>query len=200
MNKAIRYLAPAVAMFALFAESGPGFSQGAGPGAAQPGPGMMGPGAKGPGMMGPGMMGPGMMGPGMMGPGMMGRGPMWGMMGGGCPMMGGPGEAGSSYSAGRIAFLKAELAITDDQKSVWDAYAAALTKNLESMQSMHQAMMATMQAASPVERLDAHIEAMDTRLAALRAIKPALTDLYGKLTPEQKTKADALLTGMGCMM
>ena len=66
-------------------------------------------------------MGPGMgsdkmgtdseQGGGMMGGGMMGRGMggMMGMMGGGCPMMGG----GSMYPEGRIAFLKAELAIKD---------------------------------------------------------------------------------------
>ena len=93
---------------------------------------MMGPG------MGPGMMGQEMMGPGMMGQGM-GCGGMMGMMSGGCPMMGRNGPA-SSFAEGRIAFIKAELAITDAQNSVFDAYAAALRKNLESMQTMHKTM------------------------------------------------------------
>jgi hypothetical protein len=62
------------------------------------------------------------MGPGtMMGPGMMG---MMRMMGD-CPMMGMMmGADTSTFTEGRIAFLKAELAITDAQKAVWEAYAA----------------------------------------------------------------------------
>jgi hypothetical protein len=137
-------------------------------------------------------MGGGMMGPGMMG--MMRGGGMMGMMES-CPMMG-----GTAHSEGRIAFLKAELAITDQQKGAWEAYAAAIKKNLEGMQGMRETMMKVMQAKSPVERLDAHIGAMESRLGALRELKPALASLYSALSEEQRKKADELLTGMGCMM
>jgi hypothetical protein len=148
-----------------------------------------------------GMMGPGMMGQGMMGQGM-GRGGMMGMMGGSCPMMAmmGRNDAAPTFTDGRIAFIKAELAITDAQNSVWDAYAAALRKNLESMQSMRKTMMSATQPASPVERLDLHISTMDSRLQALKEVKPALAALYAALSEGQKKKADELLTGMGCMM
>jgi len=153
---------------------------------------------------GTGMMGPGMMGPGM-GPGMMqwiGRGGMMGMMGGGCPMMGMLGRNGAapSFAEGRVAFIKAELAITDAQSSVWDAYAAALRKNLESMQSMRKTMMGAASPGSPVERLDLHISTMESRLQSLKEVKPALAALYAALSEDQKKKADELLTGMGCMM
>jgi hypothetical protein len=145
------------------------------------------------GMQGPGGMMDGMIGgQGMMGM-MRGRG-MMGMMES-CPMMG-----GTAHSEGRIAFLKAELAITDQQKGVWEAYAAAIKKNLEGMQGMRATMMKVMQAKSPVERLDAHIAAMEGRLGALKELKPALANLYSALSEEQKKKADELLTGMGCMM
>lgn len=143
-----------------------------------------------------GMMGPGMMMRGQTGPGM-----GMGMMGG-CPMMGMMMDdaATPSFAEGRIAFLKTELAITDAQKTVWDAYAEVLKKNLQSMQGMRETMMKVMQAKSPAERLDAHITAMEGRLSALKEVKPALTALYAALNDEQKKKADALLTGMGCMM
>jgi hypothetical protein len=131
---------------------------------------------------------------GMMG-GMMQGGGMMRMMEN-CPMMGGT----AAHAEGRIAFLKAELAITDQQKEAWDAYAAAIKKNLEGMQAMRETMMKAMQAKSPVERLDAHIAAMDARVTALKELKPAATTLYAALTDEQKKKADELLTGMGCMM
>ncbi|MEW5964577.1 MAG: Spy/CpxP family protein refolding chaperone [Pseudomonadota bacterium] len=145
------------------------------------------------------MMGQG----GMMGPGgMMGEGGMMRMMGRDCPMMGmamGEGD-GTAHAAGRIAFLKAELGITEAQKEAFDAYAAALTKNLEGMQAMRSAMMASMQAKTPVERLSGHLQAMEKRLAVLKEVKPALEKLYGALSDEQKKKADQTMTGMGCMM
>jgi hypothetical protein len=132
---------------------------------------------------------------GMMGGMMQGRG-MMGMMGN-CPMMGG---SNPSYAEGRIAFLKAELSITDQQKDAWDAYAAAVKKNLVGMQNMREMMMKVMQTKSPVERLNAHIAAMESRVAALNELKPSLANLYAALSDEQKKKADELLIGMGCMM
>jgi len=129
----------------------------------------------------------------------MGRG-MMGMMGD-CPMMGMMmGADASTFAEGRIAFLKAELAISDAQKAAWEAYAAALKKNLQGMQAMRQTMMNVTEAKTPVERLDAHIAAMDGRLASLKEVKPALAALYVALSEEQKKKADQILTGMGCMM
>lgn len=147
---------------------------------------------------GPGMMyGPGMMGPGY-GPGY--RSGMMGMMGG-CPMMGATSEGrAQTFAEGRIAFLKAELGITEAQKTAWDAYADAIKRNLQSMQGMWQTMKAVFEAKTPVERLDAHVGAMESRLTALKEVKPALASLYAALSDDQKKKADELLTGMGCMM
>lgn len=140
---------------------------------------------------------------GMMGSGMMGRGMMERMMGGGpsemmagCQMAGG----GAVHADGRIAFLRAELNITDAQKTVWDAYAAQIKKNLQSMQDMQKSMTTMMDAKTPLERIDARIAVMDKRAQALKEIKPALAALYAALSAEQKSKADQILTGMGCMM
>jgi hypothetical protein len=137
----------------------------------------------------------------MMGQGM-GPGGMMGMMGAGCPMMGmmGRNEDASTFAEGRIAFIKAELAITDAQKDVWEAYATALRKNLESMRQMRATMMGASRPASPVERLDLHISTMESRLQALKEVKPALSALYATLSEDQKKSSESLLTGMGCMM
>jgi hypothetical protein len=157
-------------------------------------------GAQQEGMMRPQSEEDGNMMGGMMGRGMRG-GPMMGMMGGGCPMMGMMmGGGGAMYPEGRIAFLKAELAITDAQTKVWEGYAAALKKNMEGMQAMRESMMAARSEKTPVARLDAHINAMEGRLEALKDVKPALGALYDALSDDQKKKADELLTGMGCMM
>ena len=145
------------------------------------------------GMMGSGMMGPGMMGPGMMGR-MMGDGHMDAMAG--CQMMGG----GGMHAEGRIAFLRAELAITDTQKS-----ALGRLRGTDQEEPAQYAGYAEDDddddgGEDPVERIDARIAAMEKRTQALKEIKPALAALYDSLSTEQKGKADQILTEMGCMM
>jgi LTXXQ motif family protein len=143
-----------------------------------------------------------------MGPGMMGRdwmpgpGGRMGMgMGMGCPMMGfGDDGDTATFADGRIAFLKAELKITDAQKEVWGGYAEALKNNLATMTAMHQTMLTSFDAKTPVERLDARVSAMETRLGALKEMKPPLEKLYTALGDDQRKRADDLLTEMGCMM
>jgi hypothetical protein len=170
---------------------GPGGMMGQGPG------GMMGPGPGG--MMGPGpggmmggypmggcpMMG-GMMGSGMQG--MMGQGMGPGMMMGSGPM-----------TEGRLAYLKAELAITDAQASAWDAYASAVRARQKAMQDVHADMIKVWQSGNAMDRLDVHIKAMETMVDSLKALKPATEALYAVLTDEQKKEADQLLGG-GCGM
>jgi hypothetical protein len=144
----------------------------------------------------PGMMGQGMKDKdkddceGMMrgGRGMMGR-DMMGPMG----MMHGP------MLEGRLAYIKAELAITDAQSTVWNEYVTAVKARAPSMQGMRDTMMQAMQSGTATARMDAHIKAMETMTEALKALKPATEALYAVLTPDQKQKADKLL-GMGSMM
>lgn len=132
--------------------------------------GMMG----GPGHMG--MMAPGWQG--MMGPAMMGD---YG------PMM-----------EGRLAYMKAELGITDAQKAVWDGYASAVKSRARTMQAMHTSMVQAMKG-SAIERLDARINAMTSMVESLKAERPAIDALYKTLSDDQKKKAD-LLIGVGCCM
>lgn len=188
------------AVFATVATGSMGLAQTTDQGQQAPmmGPGMMGDHMRGQGMMGPGMMGWGMgsgmmgqcMGPGMMGPGMQGmmNAPMMGMMMGYAPAV-----------SGRLAYVKAELGITDAQQAAWDAYTSAVTTRATGMQDMHTSMMQAMQTGSAVQRLEAHAKAMEKMVADLNALKPATEALYAVLTDEQKKKADVLLV-TGCMM
>ena len=151
-------------------------------------------------MMGMGMMGGcpmmggnmGMMGQGMQGmmgsAGMMGQGMGPGMMMGKGPMM-----------EGRLAYLKAELGITDAQAAAWDGYVSAVKARGDTMQSMHATMMQAMQSGTAIARMDAHTTAMQSMMDSMNALKPATEALYKVLNDDQKKKADMLL-GMGCCM
>ena len=166
------------------------------------GGGMMDQGTMGGGMMGEGAQGKG----GMMGQGMMGKGKA-GMMMGGCPMedMMGSGRRGKGHRMGqgmdmhsvpmmegRLAYLKADLEITDAQASAWDGYANAVRTGRATMEGVHRDMMESKKSAA-LERMDALIKAMDSKVESLKALKPATEALYAVLTDAQKEKADQVL-------
>jgi LTXXQ motif family protein len=153
--------------------------------------------------------------------GMMGRGGMMGQdMGGqdmsGCPMMGdmmgfgrrgmkqGMGHGAMMHSVpmmeGRLAYIKADLAITDAQMAAWDAYAGAVRARHSTMESMHADMLKAKESGSALQGLDARIKAMESKIESLKAIKPVTEALFAVLTEEQKKKADQLLGGRCGMM
>jgi hypothetical protein len=160
------------------------------PAQAHPGP------AMGADMMQRGMergrMGMGMgMGMGQdMGPAMMDGGMMSMMM------------AGASHTEGRLAFIKAELKITDAQTPQWNAFADAVRANASTMGDMHRSMASQHQpgAALP-ERLATEEKVLSAQLAALKKVQEAVSKLYEVLTPEQKKAADGIVLGpMGMPM
>ena len=111
-------------------------------------------------------------------------------------MMGGM----SAFADGRVAFLKAELAVTEAQESVWQTYAAALKRHLNRMLENGQVITQVLEAKTPVERVRSYILAMESRVATLKDLEPALAALYSALSPEQQKKSNEILTGMGCTM
>jgi hypothetical protein len=132
----------------------------------------------------------------------------------GCPMMGdmmrsgrhGMGKGmrhGMMHSVpmmeARLAYIKADLEITDAQAAVWDAYANAVRARHSAMEGMHADMMKAKESGNVVERMDARIKAMESMVESLKALKPATEALYAALTDEQKKKADQWLGG-GCGM
>ena len=149
----------------------------------------------------------------------MGRGGMRGQdMGGqdisGCPMMGdimgrrgmkqGMGHGAMMHSVpmmeGRLAYIKADLAITDAHLAAWDAYAGAVRGRHSTMESMHADMLKAKESGSALQGLDARIKAMESQLDSLKAIKPVTEALFAVLTDDQKKKADQLVGGRCGMM
>jgi LTXXQ motif family protein len=113
---------------------------------------------------------------------------------GGMPMMG-------EHVEGRIAFLKAELKITDAQLPLWNTFAQAMRDSATAMQGMRGGMMAMSQAATLPEKLDAREKLLTARLDAARKLKAAAEPLYAALSAEQKKTADEIIVSpMGMMM
>ena len=147
---------------------------------------------------------------------------MMNMMGGGASMMdmmgmmrmmgmAGPGMSGMATIdrvEGRIAFLRTELKITEAQTSAWNAFAEALRANAKKLGEVRGSMMAQMNAAqqqAPTmgDRLGLQEQWLAARLEGTRALRSAVTTLYGVLSDDQKKTANDLLAphmGMMAMM
>jgi hypothetical protein len=123
-------------------------------------------------------------------------------------MMGrGSGMSTIDHIEGRIAFLRAELKITDAQMSAWNAFADALRANAKKLGEVRAAMMSRsgsgQQLLTLADRLDVQEQWLVARLEGIRAIKPAFVNLFGTLSDEQKKTANELLAphmGMMAMM
>lgn len=120
--------------------------------------------------------------------------PMTGMM---QMMMGQNGMAG--HVEGRIAFLKAELKITDAQQPLWNGVADAIRSNAKDMTGMPHGMTVGGSGALP-EKLASHEKMLVAHLDAMRRLRTAFDPLYAALSADQKKTADGLMIGpMGVM-
>jgi hypothetical protein len=138
------------------------------------------------------MMGSGMMGYDSGGSGMM----RWGASGSAmCTAMAG-------HIEGRLAYVKAELKITEAQESLWSSYAAAARDSTNTMVARCTTMMSRHSGStvSLPDRLDQNEQLMVAHLDAMRAMNKALKPLYAALNESQKQTADQLFSGpMGMM-
>lgn len=129
--------------------------------------------------------------PGMMG--MMRDMPMMHMMRrNGMMGQGASGMAMIARIEGRIAFLRAELGITEAQAGPWNAFADALRANARRLAEVSAAASAQ-RAGTLVQRLDAQEQWLAARLEGTRALKAAFAPLWSALSEEQKKSADELV-------
>ncbi len=95
------------------------------------------------------------------------------------------------FSEGRLAFLKAELKITEAQAKAWDAFAAALRENVAKLAEAYKAPdREAMQKMSPPERLGWFEKAVTARADAVKRAKAAIEPLYASLSDDQKKMFD----------
>ena len=138
--------------------------------------------------------------------------PRWGM---GRMMMGQWGMGGSmgGYDSdqmldridGRLAFLKTELKITEEQTPSWDELAGVIRSTAQSHNALMQGMLEEFHGGEflkkPLpERLAYHQTHLEARLEQVRSVRAAIEKLYAKLSEEQKQAADEVvlpIMGMG---
>ena len=127
---------------------------------------------------------------------------------GGMSMMGSAGKMGTGSGAamgmtagagpidhveGRIAFLRAELKISDAQSKAWDAFADALRDDATRLNKMGGAMMQRgAPTATLAQRFDRQERMLSSRLDGVRAIKTALQNLLPLLDDEQSIALEEL--------
>jgi hypothetical protein len=127
--------------------------------------------------------------------GMMGWGPRWGMWRG----------SGHDWMLdrveGRLAFIKAELKVTEPQTGAWNELAAAIRTAATHHNERMQAVFSGAEDAKTLpQRIEAQEQFMITRLDEIKQIKGSVNRLYALLSDDQKKEADNIvlpMVGMG---
>jgi hypothetical protein len=113
--------------------------------------------------------------------------------------MGMPGMGATSGTAdvtdrieGRIAFLKAELEITDKQIADWNVLADALRSSRQHLVEARKYLVPDDKANTP-DRMERYERHLTERLEAVKSARTAFARLYPSLNDSQKQTADTIL-------
>jgi len=102
-----------------------------------------------------------------------------------------------AFLAAGLAFGRAKLALADNQIAAWNKFSATAREAIEPVRQACATLPRpdVQPAALPPlpERLDRAERFGSAGLEALRRLRPAVTELYAVLTPEQKEIADRLV-------
>lgn len=111
---------------------------------------------------------------------------------------GGPPVMGSSAARleGRIAFLRAELAIMPAQAAAWDQFATSLRAGREHLDAARASLQNSGSAADPMARLEAYEQHLRERTEAIHMTRMAFSTLFAQLDDVQKRKATTLMLPM----
>jgi LTXXQ motif family protein len=93
---------------------------------------------------------------------------------------------------GRIAFLKAELEITDKQMADWNVLADALRSSRQHLVEARKYLVPDDKANSP-DRMERYERHLTERLEAVKSARTSFARLYPTLSDSQKQTADTIL-------
>lgn len=99
------------------------------------------------------------------------------------------------HTEGRIAFLKAELKITDAQSAQWNDFAEAMRANAKELADTFKSMHKDSdKPRTALDALEARQRFEEMRIKQGQRYLAAFTPLYDSLSPDQKKAADELMT------
>lgn len=120
-----------------------------------------------------------------------------GPMGGPDRMFGHMCEDQDARLAGKLAYAEKKLNITEQQRAAWTKFADSARASLKPTQDLCAKMKDQPRPAALPQRLERAETMMQTHLQQLQTVRPALTELYAQLTPDQQKTADRLLNQGG---
>ena len=116
------------------------------------------------------------------------------------PMMAGGMGMPFEHVEGRIAYLKAELKVTDAQSAPWNAFADTMRADASAMKTMHEGMAKAPMPTTMPDRMAAQRKMMSDRMATMDRSEASMKALYAALSAGQRTTFDQLMSGpMGMM-
>jgi LTXXQ motif family protein len=98
-----------------------------------------------------------------------------------------------SHVEGHIAFLKAELAITPAQESLWMPVATAMREDVRNLQEADAKAIRTPGPNNAIEYLESRVTFANLRAQGEARFLTAMRPLYENLSAQQKHVADGLL-------
>lgn len=119
------------------------------------------------------------------------------MAGSGMGPMAGLGGMLATRTEGALAFLKAELKISDSQEHVWSTFADSIRTSMKRFRDATSAPGPAME--GWLGGLEAREKVLSAQVEAIKAVRTAAAPLYAALTPDQKKKADELTMGSTAM-
>ncbi|HWE20855.1 MAG TPA: Spy/CpxP family protein refolding chaperone [Hyphomicrobiaceae bacterium] len=123
----------------------------------------------------------------------------WGMWGGG-PWGRGP-DGMLDRVEGRLAFIKAELKITEAQAPAWNQLAESIRAAARQHNERTKTAFGREEGAKTLpERLEMHEQFVSARLDEIKQIKGSLANLYVVLSDAQKKEADDIVLPMAGMV
>jgi predicted component of type VI protein secretion system len=96
---------------------------------------------------------------------------------------------------GRIAFLRTELQITQEQAQLWDTVANVLRENDRAMRESFAQRPRRDAGTTALDRLERRQKSAELQAASAAKLRNALAPLYAAMSDDQKKNADQLLAG-----
>jgi hypothetical protein len=96
---------------------------------------------------------------------------------------------------GRIAFLRTELQITQEQAQLWDTVANVLRENDRAVRESFAQRPRHDAGTTALDRLERRQKSAELQAASAAKLRNALAPLYAAMSDDQKKNADQLLAG-----